>query len=307
MKKKQTHPPTRFQDFMTLLKPGITKMCVMMTAGGYWLARASSAEQWGRFQTVENLIGFVMVLLGAAMVVGGSCAINMVLERERDKLMARTASRPLPAGRMKPTEAWLFGGVITLVGLALLFWFANPLTAALSGFAWILYVAVYTPLKGRTSLFLLVGTVPGAIPPLLGWTAVTNQIDPVGLTLFAILVAWQLPHFIALSIMCHGDYANAGIRTLPLVRGEVIARRQAFAYSLLLLPASLLLVPLQVAGWLYGLVAVVGGLWMIWIAFRGLVPSPPSRWANRLFFASLVYLPAITLALLFDRVLGLYL
>lgn len=307
--KSSTEEPTRLQDFIALTKPGITKMCVMMTAGGYGLAYASTsqAKGWSGLDWWALLLECVLVLFGSTLVVGGSCALNMVLERDRDRLMERTAKRALPAGRMEPWEATVFGLLITVIGLALLAWAANVLTAVLAAFAWISYVAVYTPLKGRTPMFLLVGTIPGAIPPLLGWTAVTGRIDAIGVTLFTILVAWQLPHFIALSFMCHNDYARAGIHTVPIVRGDVIARQEAFGYSLLLLPSSLLLVPLQAAGWLYAIVALIGSSWMIWIAFKGMLQSVPPKWAQKLFFASLIYLPLLTLALLFDRVLEPYL
>lgn len=297
--------PTKLADLLSLTKPGITKMCVLMTVGGFWLAWASLPHQLSHCAYLL-MTHFGFVVLGATLVVGGSCAINMVLEREGDKLMKRTASRPLPSGRLQVWEATLFGATITLVGLALLALFANWLTAGLAAFAWIVYVAIYTPLKRVTPAFLIVGTIPGAIPPLLGWTAISNQVDLVGMSLFAILVAWQLPHFLALSIMCHSDYESAGIRTVPLVRGERSTRAQAFAYSLLLVVVSLSLVSLQVAGWIYAIGAIGVGGWMVWIAAKGLLYAP-KRWAYQLFFASLVYLPVITVALLFDRVISKWL
>lgn len=242
-------------------------------------------------------------LLGTTCVIGGSCTLNMFLERDRDKLMKRTAERPLPTGRLQPGEALWFGIVLSVVGVAVLALVVNLLTAALAALALVLYVWVYTPLKTRTTAFLLVGTIPGAIPPLLGWTAVANQIDWVGGSLFAILVFWQLPHFLALSVMCQKDYELAGVQLVALNQGETQVRYQALMYSLLLLPASLSLIPLQVAGWLYAIIALNLGCWMIVISFHAAVEMKAARWAPRLFFASLVYLPVLTLGLLVDQLI----
>ncbi len=293
---------SRWRDFLALTKARITAMCVMMTAGGYWLA--DSAQ--GHFVPVSKDTGFwrlMLLLLGTTFVIAGSCALNMYLERERDKLMERTRERPLPAGRLEPWEALLFGGTLSVAGVVILALAINVLTAFLAALALVLYVWVYTPLKTRTTLFLLVGTIPGAMPPLLGWTAVTNQIDWVGGCLFAILVFWQLPHFLALSVMCQKDYALAGVQLVALNQGEKQVRYQALFYSLLLLPASLSLIPLQVGGWLYAVIALNLGCWMIVIALHAAVGLRPSRWAPRLFFASLIYLPVLTLGLLIDQLI----
>lgn len=300
-------PPRRWRDYLALTKPRITAMCVMMTTGGYWFAHSVHATLLKRAlpgaRWEVSLWHMVWAILGSTMVIAGSCALNMYLERDRDRLMKRTSRRPLPTGRLQPWEALGFGLLLSLGGVALLAWTINTLTAALAAIALVFYVGIYTPLKTRTTLFLLVGTIPGAMPPLMGWTAVTNQIDWIGGVLFAILVLWQLPHFLALSVMCQKDYAQAGVQLVAVLHGERQVRFQALLYSLMLLPVSLALIPLQVAGWLYAVVAMTGGLWLITIALRAVRDQQSPRWAPRLFFASLIYLPVLTLGLLIDQLL----
>ena len=281
-----------WRDYLSLTKPRITAMCVMMTAGAYWLAM----KQW-------DLGAWLLTLLGTTLVVAGSCVLNMYAERHNDKLMRRTAQRPLPAGRMEPWKALLFGCVLSASGLLLLVFWINALTAFLAGIALLSYVGVYTPLKRKTSLFLLIGTIPGAMPPLMGWTAATGAIELPGFLLFSILLAWQLPHFIALSLVCEGDYQQGGIKIVSLVRGDRSARMQALVYTVLLFVVSLSLVPLQIAGWIYMVAAMGLGLWFLRIAWQGLSVNAPKRWPHRFFYASLIYLPALTAALLVDALL----
>ncbi|MCK6509847.1 heme o synthase [Myxococcota bacterium] len=285
------HPPA-WRDYLTLTKPRITAMCLMMTAGGYWLAMS-------RFSGLHLL----WTLLGSAAVVAGSCVLNMYAERENDKKMRRTAQRPLPAGRMAAWKALVFGVVLSLAGTALLAVFVNVLTASLGAIALFSYVGLYTPLKRKTSLFLLIGTIPGAIPPLMGWTAATGAIELPGMMLFFVLLAWQLPHFLALSLVCERDYEQGGIQIVSLVRGERNARLQALFYSVILLGVSLALVPFKVAGWFYFFAALGLGVWFLVIALQGLSATAPKRWAHRFFYASLIYLPALTGALMIDAMI----
>ena len=176
----------------------------------------------------------------------------------------------------------------------------NPLTAGLAFLAMVSYVLVYTPLKRVTPLAVVIGAVPGAIPPLMGWTAVTGSIDLPGLALFGILLAWQIPHFLAISLFRFDDYKRAGIKTVPVVRGEGVAKWQAIAWAVVLLAASMALVPLGIAGWFYG-VAVGGlGVWYLAFSILGLRASAGPEWARRYFFASLVYLPAFIVVLAVD-------
>ncbi|MCB9638077.1 MAG: protoheme IX farnesyltransferase [Myxococcales bacterium] len=284
--------PAVWRDYLTLTKPRITAMCVMMTAGGYWLAIH-------RFSWLH----FLWAMLGTTLVVGGSCALNMYAERENDKKMRRTAMRPLPAGRMAPWKALVFGIGISLVGTVILALGVNLLTAVLALVALFSYVGLYTPLKRKTSLFLLIGTIPGAIPPLMGWTAAAGAIELPGVMLFLVLLAWQLPHFLALSLVCEQDYEKGGIQIVSLVRGERNARFQALFYTVVLLGTSLALVPFKIAGWFYFVAALGLGLWFLQIALQGLSASAPKRWPYRFFYASLIYLPALTGALMIDAVI----
>ncbi len=288
----------RLRDFVTLAKPSITGMNVLMALGGLALAR-----------TGADVPLLAATAIGTGLAVASANALNMVLEREGDKLMARTASRPLPRGRLTVAEAVAFGLLTGVAAIAILLT-TNALTAGLGLFALLSYVLVYTPLKRRTPLALLIGAVPGAVPPLMGWTAARGTLDLPGLTLFAILLIWQLPHFLAIAMFRGADYERAGIRTVPAVRGVkpdtrsntvvAIAKAQSIAWCLALVPISFALVPLHVAGWLYGGVALALGLGFLGMSLRGLRPDAGHAWARRFFFTSLVYLPALTLALAVD-------
>jgi protoheme IX farnesyltransferase len=189
---------------------------------------------------------------------------------------------------------------LSLTSVALLLIFTNALTAALAAAAILGYVLVYTPLKVRTPLALVIGAEPGAVPPLLGWTAVTGSLDPGGLVLFGILLVWQIPHFIAIALYRKAEYARAGIRVVPLVRGDAVAKIQAVAWAGALVPLSLMLTPLGVAGFFYLAAAMVLGMAFLAWAFTGLDDAAGARWARGYFLASLVYLPALTAALVID-------
>ncbi len=280
--------PCFFDDVVALGKPSVTGMNVVMALGGMALAGVEVA--WATI---------VLAAIGTGLAVGSANTLNMVWEREGDKLMARTASRPLPQGRLPVSVAVAVGFVTGVAGIGALF-AVNAVTAWLGVFALLSYVLVYTPLKRRTPLSLLIGAVPGAIPPLMGWTAATGRIDAPGLVLFGILLIWQLPHFIAIALYRKPDYARAGIKTVPVVRGDKVAKAQAVAWATALVPISLLLVPLDVAGPLYGAVALGLGLWFLRIGVRGFRPDGDAKWARKFFLASLVYLPSLTLALALD-------
>ena len=278
---------TRTSDLWQLTKPGVTRMCVLTTAGG--LALAPGEIGWR---------GGLAAVVGSALAVAGANAANMWWERESDGLMSRTRRRPLPAGRMTPGVALRFSAMLSMASLLVLG--TNLLTAVLAGLAIGAYVLVYTPLKRRTPLALVIGAIPGAVPPLLGWTAVTDALDPGGLVLFGILLVWQIPHFIAIALYRKAEYARAGIRVVPLVRGDAVAKIQAVAWAMLLVPLSLMLTPLGVAGSLYLWCAMVLGMAFLGWAFTGLDDGAGPRWARGYFLASLVYLPALTTALALD-------
>ena len=280
--------PAVVRDLITLTKPGITGMNVFAALGGAALAGGEAPAR-----------RILLMALGTGLAVACANVLNMVIEREGDKLMARTAVRPLPAGRMTvlPALSWgLLLGVFAVLTLLAV----EPLTAAIGLAAIFGYAFVYTPLKRVTPLALVIGAIPGAAPPLMGWTAVTGSIGAPGLVLFAVLMIWQIPHFMAIALFRKDDYVRAGIRTVPAVRGDRVAKAQAIAWATALLPVSLALVPMGVAGWFYGVVAFLLGAWFLSLSVRGLRPDGDAAWARRFFFGSLIYLPTLCLALAVD-------
>jgi protoheme IX farnesyltransferase len=275
------------RELLLLSKPRLSGLVLLTTAGGMWLAP-------GRIHPARALL----TVLCTAAVVGAANALNSYLERESDGLMHRTRERPLPSGRLDPTLALLFGLGVPAFALPLLALVAGPLTAALALLALVSYVAVYTPLKRRSSLALFVGAVPGAIPPLMGWTAVTGRADLGGVAVFLLLLAWQLPHFIAISLYLKEDYARGGMKVFALVHGDRVARAWIAGTSLLLLPASLLPVGLGLASWVYGGVALGASVAFTGYALTGLkLTGESNRWARRIFLATLAYLVALMVAL----------
>jgi protoheme IX farnesyltransferase len=234
-------------------------------------------------------------------VAAGASALNMVLERDTDARMLRTRERPLPAGRLRPLEATGFGLLLTAAGLLHLLYFSGMLAAQVALVTWASYVFVYTPLKSRTSLATIVGAVPGALPPVIGWAAAGGALDGGAWVLFAILFLWQIPHFLAIAWLYRDDYERGGFPMLPVIdRDGRLTGRQAVLHSLALLLVSLAPGAMGLAGpWaLWG--AAACGLALCAVALRlALRRSLPA--ARQLFLASLVYLPTLSLLLLFDR------
>jgi len=277
------------RDLIALTKPRITMMVLVTAAGGMWLAPGT-----------VGLGAMAVMLITTGMVVSGANALNCYLERDSDRLMARTANRPLPDGRLAPSSALLLGLAMGLFAVPLLWLEVNPTTGMLGLIALLSYVAVYTPMKQWTPAALFVGAVPGALPPLMGWTAVTGSIDAPGLVLFGILFFWQIPHFIAISIFHQDEYERAGLKVLPSVRGIQSARIQAAVYSFGVWIVSLLVVPYGLAGVIYLVTAVVAGALFFAESLRGFVVPDVRLWAKKLFIASLLYLTVLFAALIID-------
>lgn len=276
------------REVLLLAKPRLSGLVIFTTAGGLWLAPGTIAPARA-----------ILAVLCTAAVVGAANSLNCYLERETDALMRRTRDRPLPAGRLDPVVALALGLLVPVFALPVLALTVGRLTAFLALLALISYVAVYTPLKRRSSLALFVGAVPGAIPPLMGWTAVTGRLDPGGLALFALLFAWQLPHFLAISLYLKEDYARGGMKVFSLVHGDVVTRRWIAGTSLLLLPAALLPVALDLASWGYGFVAVGASLAFTAFAVAGLgARGEAPRWARQVFLGTLLYLSVLMVALI---------
>jgi heme o synthase len=282
-------------DLIALTKPRITVIVVATMLGGAWVA-----NRYLRARGLPDVSGVhvALSLLATVLVVGGANALNMYMERDTDGLMERTKDRPLPAGRLSPDVALWFGLAISLASL-LLFGFASNVTTTLLGaFALASYVLVYTPLKRKTPIALLVGAVPGAMPPLLGWTSVTGRIDWPGAALFGILFLWQVPHFLAITLFRTSDYRRAGLRVLPVERGERITRHHIVGYLVALVALSLLLVPLGVAGPVYLVSALLLGLGFLGFGAWGLRATSGTRWARGLFGISILYLLLLHVALI---------
>jgi protoheme IX farnesyltransferase len=283
-----TSPLTYLRDLVQLAKPRLSTLVIITTAGGIALAPGDL-----------GLPRALVVLLGTAAVVGAANALNCFLERDIDARMRRTRDRPLPAGRLEPFVALALGIAVPIFAVPLLALAASPLTALLAFVALVSYVAVYTPMKQRSALALVVGAVPGAIPPVMGWTAVTGRIDAGAVALFALLFFWQLPHFLAVSIYLKDDYARGGLKVFALVHGETATRWWALAGTIVLVPVSLVLVPLGLAGPLYGAIAALAGVALVGYAGVGVrLRGESGAWARRFFLATVLYLTILFAALL---------
>lgn len=282
----QISPLQLARDLFLLSKPRLSGLVVLTSAGGLALAPVSIGAARG-----------VLTVIGTAAVVGAANALNCFLERDVDGRMRRTRDRPLPAGRVEPFTALALGVVVPAFAIPVLALVANPLTALLAFIALATYVGVYTPMKPRSTLALFVGAVPGAIPPLMGWTAATGRVDAGGLALFALLFAWQIPHFLAISLYLREDYARGGLKVFAIVHGERVTRASIAAATVALVPVSLLLVPLHVAGPWYGATAVVLGAGLVALAVAG-VGREGGRWARSFFLATLLHLTLLFAVLL---------
>ncbi|MBM4780156.1 MAG: protoheme IX farnesyltransferase [Archangiaceae bacterium] len=274
------------RDLISLTKPRLSGLVLFTTAGGMWLSRTSLPWwQWA------------VTMLATAGTVGAANAFNCYIERDSDRFMARTAVRPLPQSRMEPIVALVFAALLALASVPVLFLGVNPLTGVLGVVALASYVLVYTPMKSRTHWAMVVGAIPGALPPLMGWTAATGKIEVPGLVLFGILFFWQLPHFIAIALFRKAEYRAAGLTSLPLEKGDDVARAHAVLYLLALLPVSVLPFVVGVAGWIYLAAAVVLGAGFFWVAFDGWRRKGDAAWARKLFGVSLGYLTGVFAAL----------
>lgn len=283
--------PARAADFVELTKPRITFLVLVTTAVGYALGVGSAFHPGV----------FVSLLVGTALVSGGASALNQWAERDADALMARTVTRPLPSGRLAPADALAFGLSISIVGLALLAGAVNGLAALLAAVTLTIYVLAYTPLKRVTSLCTLVGAVPGAIPPMIGWAAARGSLDREAWALFAVLFLWQLPHFLSIAWIYREEYARAGFPMLPVTDpgGESTAR-QSVAYAAALIPATLLAGAFSAAGESYLWSALVlGGIFVACTVAFALKRSVRS--ARLVFLVSVIYLPAVLGLMVLDR------
>jgi len=287
--------PSAFASYLALTKPRITLFVVMTAFVGF------AAGTKGPLSSLALPL-LLHTLLGTALVASGTSAFNQVREKDLDGLMRRTQDRPLPSGRISLRGAALFAGALSVLGLAELFLFTNVLTATLAAFTLVSYVGLYTPMKTRSHASTIVGAVPGALPPLGGYTAAAGGIGLPGLALFAILFVWQLPHFFAIGWRHRVDYARAGVKILSVIdpSGRRTAR-QTLLWTAVLLPISLLPSLVGAAGLAYALGTFVLTLLFLGSALRFARETTDGR-ARSLFLASIGWLPAILVLLVIDRV-----
>lgn len=282
------------REYWELTKPRLSLLSVITALVGY--LAANPPRDGGVF---------FALLIGTSLAAGACGALNQWLEREVDRRMARTQDRPLPSGAVSPQTALIFGLTLSVLGVGTVWLGANALAGALTVATLISYLLVYTPLKRVTSLNTLIGAVPGALPPLIGWAAAQGRIDPLGWLLFGILFCWQIPHFMAIAWLYRDDYAQGGfvMSTVKDPSGQDAAR-QSFAHCIILLVISLAPCFLgYTSWWVYGPAAILCGSAYLATAFRfwraaGQTRTPTAR---KLFLASIAYLPLLLGALVLDR------
>jgi protoheme IX farnesyltransferase len=282
------------KDYIALTKPRITWLILMSTGVGYFFGAQKSLPGW-------HWVILIHTLIGTGLIASGTAALNQWYEREADAKMRRTQARPLPAGRLDARKALVFAIAISALGFGELWFGANPLAALLGLFTLLTYLLIYTPLKQRSPHSTTIGSIPGAMPPLIGFAAASGTLTWDAWVLFAILFLWQFPHFYAIAWMYKEDYARAGIRMLPVVEpdGRSTARR-ILLYSAALIPISLMPKFFAMAGniYLYGALAL--GLAFLYAGLR-IRTDRTRQQARRVLLASVVYLPSLFSLMLFDR------
>jgi protoheme IX farnesyltransferase len=281
----------RLRDYLELTKPRLSSLVLLTTAVGYWLGRRGS----------RSSMEFLAALLGTASVVAGANALNEWMERDADALMHRTKHRPLPAGRLRAEQAWWCGAGLIAVGLLVLAVAVNGLSALLAAIAAATYLFLYTPLKRHSSLCTLVGAIPGALPPMIGWAAARHTLGVEAWVLFAMLYLWQLPHFLAIATLYRDDYARAGFRMLPVIESDgLITARQTALAGLALVPVTLCPPLIGLGGPHYFYSALLLGVVLLGLIGRAAwTRSRPA--AQQLFVASVLYLPALLGVLAYDH------
>ena len=281
----------KLAGFLELTKPRIAFMLVLTSAAGFYLGSK------GDF----NFVLFINSIIGIALLAFGVAALNQFIERRTDALMERTAKRPLVIGTISAPEALIFGVLLCVVAEIYLAFLVNGLTAFLGLIVIVGYVLLYTPLKTRTSASTAIGAIPGAMPPLMGWTSVADEITLGAWILFAMLFLWQFPHFLAIAWMYREQYAKAGIKMLPVVEPEgKITARQIVIFTILLLPVSLMPYFFGVSGVIYLVGASLLGIWFLWASIQA-ARAKTNEKARALLLVSVLYLPLIFALMVFNH------
>jgi protoheme IX farnesyltransferase len=281
----------RVAAYFELTKPRIAFMLVLTAAAGFYLG-SDAAFDWRVF--LNSMVGITLLAFGVA-------SLNQFLERNIDGLMQRTAKRPLPAGKLSGAEALAFGALLCLISEVYLAFLVNPLTALLGVVVIVGYVLLYTPLKTRTTASTAIGALPGAMPPLMGWTSAANEITLGAWVIFAMLFLWQFPHFLAIAWMYREEYAKAGILMLPVVEPDgKITARQIVIFTALLFPVSLMPFFIGIAGWIYLVGAALLGLWFLYSSIIAAREKTVPQ-ARKLLLVSVLYLPLIYALMVFNH------
>lgn len=281
----------RISAFVELTKPRIAVLLVLTSAAGFYLGSTGPFD-W---------ILFANSVIAIALLAFGVATLNQYWESDLDQLMKRTATRPIPTNKVTSHEALVFGLAQCLIAEIYLALAVNLLTALLGLVVIVGYVLVYTPLKTRTSASTAIGALPGALPPLMGWTAAANEISLAGWGLFAMQYLWQFPHFLAIAWMYREEYAKAGILMLPVVEPEgKITARQIVLFTIMLFPVSLAPFFFGVSGMIFLVGAALLGLWMLWASFRAASTKTNER-ARALLTVSVIYLPLLFILMVADK------
>ncbi len=282
----------KLKDYRLLTKFSLSFMVAFSAVISYLLAPKIVEYNWSMI---------ILLFAGGYLITGSANAVNEIAEKDTDALMGRTASRPLPSGRMSVQEAWTAAIVMLAAGLLIMWHYFNQLSAVLSLVSWFIYAYMYTPLKKVSSISVLLGGVPGALPCLIGWAAGNDDLGLGGWVLFAIQFFWQFPHFWAIAWVAHGDYSKAGFKLLPSVQGPTkYSASQSVIYSLILIPVGVLPYLVGMSGQVSFWIVLVANLFMVWQCVR-LFREMEKKAARRVMFSSYFYLPIVLLALLADK------
>lgn len=277
--------------YFELTKPRIAFLLVLTSAAGFYLATKDGF----------NTVLFVNSMIGISLLAFGVATLNQWFERDLDPLMERTEKRPLPSKRVMPTEALVFGIVQCAVAEAYLFFLVNTLTAILGLVVIVGYVFVYTPLKTRTSASTAIGAIPGALPPLMGWTAAANEITLGAWALFVMQLLWQFPHFFAIAWMYRDQYKKAGILMLPVVEPSgTLTFRQIVLFTIMLVPVSVAPFIFGISGKIFLVGAIPLGIWFLYASVRSAMDKSNER-ARKLLLVSVIYLPLLFLLMVADK------
>lgn len=291
--KSETFTISKVKDYFQLIKPSLSIMVVFSSVISYLLAPKIVAYDWRMI---------ILFFTAGLLVTGSANAINQVVEKDTDAIMKRTAKRPIAAGRMTVTEGWLFAFITGAVGIFMLGTYFNWLSAGIALFSLFLYAFIYTPLKKVSSISVIVGAIPGALPCLIGWTAGNDALSAGGWILFALQFMWQFPHFWAIAWIAHNDYTKAGFKLLPNESGPTkYTAIQTVIYSLLLIPVAVIPYFAGMTGIVSLVIVSLANMFMVWRCIQ-LYRTMEVASARRVMFSSYIYLPIVLLSFLADKV-----